>query len=877
MSLLAGSRLGFYEILSPLGAGGMGEVYRARDARLGREVAVKVLPEELSQDVGRLKRFEREARAASALNHPNIVTIYEVGSEAGISFIAMELVAGKTLRELVLAGPVALKRLLQVATPLAEGLAAAHEAGIVHRDLKPENVMVTKDGLVKILDFGLAKLAPGIGSGEENLPTVSQTEPGGLLGTVSYMSPEQAAGQPADFRSDQFSFGSMVYEMATGRKAFHRDTAVDTLAAILHQEPESVASVRPDLPAPVCWLIERCVSKDPALRYHSTRDLSRELANLQDRLSGTSGAALAAGLRPPDRTRRVFVPWALALLGLSAAGILAVAHLGEPPPRLRTVRFSFPLPERVSSAGESLVETSNLAVSPDGSHIAFVDVTEERSRIWVRPLHALAAQPLAGTEGAVSPFWSPDGSHLAFFAGGRLKRIALSGGLAQTLCEVSSPLTQGSWGKGGTILFAQGGLFDRALYQVAASGGTPRLISGGLAWRAYSGYRWPHFLPGGRRFLCLGWSAEGGFLLVGQLDSTELRRVAQLDSRAELAGSGYLFYVQDGTLVARPFDADELRFTGEALPAAEGLPHFSGSESGVLAYQAGVTPAALHWTDRQGQPGGKAGPPGTYGQLRLSRDASRVAVQKFEPHPVLWIEELSRGVLTRFTSGGYYESSPVWSPDGNALAFSVPGEIRLKRTDDTGPGELLVPSKTDEQSRWPQDWSPDGRFLLYSQSDAATNLDLWVLPLTGERKPFEFRHTDFNEGQGGAAFSPDGRWVAYLSDESGRDEVYVAPLQGSGQRILSTAGAAQLPPRWRGDGKEVFYVAPDRSLMSVSLRAGAAGLESDVPVALFRVGSDFGNSYDVAADGQRFLINPGTNMESLPITVVLDWTAEARR
>jgi Tol biopolymer transport system component len=890
MTLGAGSALGPYEIVSLLGAGGMGEVYRARDGRLLREVAIKVLPPELSADAGRLRRFEKESRAASVLNHPNIVTIYEVGSESGTSYIVMELVAGRTLRELLLAGAVPLRKILQIAAPLAEGLAAAHEAGIVHRDLKPENVMVTRDGLVKILDFGLAKLTATVGSGEGSLPTISRTEPGGLLGTVGYMSPEQAAGQPADFRSDQFSFGAILYEMAAGRKAFHRETAVDTLSAILHEEPEPIASVRRDLPEPFCWVSERCLAKDPAARYHSTRDLARDLSNLRDRLSGTSGVAVAAGLRPL-RIRRFLVARILAALGLVAAAALAAVYFARSPPPGRPARFTIPLPEKLSSSGDGLVEWHNLAVSPDGSRVAFVAKTEEAHRIWIRPLRALSAQPVAGTDDAVSPFWSPDGSQLAFFASGKLKRIAASGGLAQTLCEVSSRMTQGSWGTKGTILFAQGGMFDRGLYEVSASGGTPRLISAGESWREYGGYRWPRFLPDGQRFLCLAWGGQengSSFLLAGRLDATEVRRISPLDSRVEFARPGYLLYVQDGALVARSFDEVRLRFTGEAFPVAEGIPYFGGTgwapfsvaEGGTLAFQAGSVAASLRWVDRGGLPLATAGSPGAYGQLRLSRDGSRIAVQQFSPPrglPVLWIGDLSRGVMGRLSSDGFYEFGPVWSPDGNAIIYSLPsGEVRFKRADDPGPGEVLFPPDEKGPQRVTLDCSPDGDLLLYAQT-GATGRDLWVLPLTGSRKPIEFRHTEFDEGEGGAAFSPDGRWVAFLSNETGREEVYVAPFRGSGQRIVSTGGAALLPPRWRRDGREIFYVAADSHLMSVPVRVAASGFESDAPVALFRMGSDLGNSYDVASDGRRFLINPGTNLEYLPITVVLDWAAEARR
>ncbi len=890
MSLENGTRLGPYEILSPLGAGGMGEVYRARDSRLGRDVAIKVLPAELSGDAGRLKRFEKEARAASALNHPNIVTIYEVGSEGGPSYIAMELVAGKTLREILLAGPLPTKRLMQLAASLSEGLAAAHEVGIVHRDLKPENIMVAKEGFLKILDFGLAKLLPSVGSGESNLPTVSRTEPGGLLGTVGYMSPEQAAGQPVNFRSDQFSLGAILYEMATGKRAFQRVTAVDTLSAILHDELAPVAATRPDCPMPLSWLIERCLSKDPAGRYESTRDLAKDLFLLRDRASSASLAGLAAGPLPRAPALRAAVPWIVASLGMLAAGILATVHSRERPAARRPVRFSVPLPEQANVInGGAFVEWNSLAVSPDGSRLAFTAATEGETRIWVRSLDALTAIPIAGTGGARSPFWSPDGEHLAFFSDGKLKRIPLSGGLAQTLCDVASMFVQGSWGRARTILFAQGGIFDRGLYEVSDAGGAPRLISGEKSWQGFGGYRWPRFLSDGRRFLCLASdlkNGDGKYLLAGELGSHDPRRVAPLDSRFDLTERGDLFYVREGTLVAQPFDPAAFRLAGAVNPVAERIPFFSGtgwapfsvSQSGVLAYQASPKPVPLQWVDRNGHPLGAAGPPGQFLGLRLSTDGRRVAVEQVDPasgFPSLWITDLARNVASRLTSTGSLERSAVWSPDGSTVVFGDHASLRAKRPDATGDAEVFPPGG---EEMYPSDWSSDGRLFLYAHNDEeAKRTEFWLMPLSGDRKPTLFRRARWQgaTGQlGGAAFSPDSRWIAFASDESGRAEIYVAPVHGPGQWKISTDGAANQPPRWRRDGKELFYVAADHRLMSVPIALGADAPEIGASVPLFWFESGVENSYDVAPDGQRFLI---ASLRPSPITVVLDWAAGLRR
>ncbi len=543
MSLRTGQRLGPYEIVAPLGAGGMGEVYRARDPRLQREIAIKVLPAEVAAHVERLKRFEKEARAASALNHPNIVTIHDIGEADGVEYIAMELVDGRTLREVLAEGALSVRPLLSVAAQAADGLAKAHGAGIVHRDLKPENLMVTKDGFVKILDFGLAKLTEPEGDGAATgAHTVSgATEPGSVMGTAGYMSPEQALGKPVDFRSDQFSFGSILYEMATGARAFRRGSAPETLTAIIRDEPEAIASLAPLAPAPLRWVVERCLAKSPDDRYASTRDLARDLATLRDRLSeASSGIGVARPAAPARRGFRRVLPWAIA--SALAAGLAWALTAGRVPPSAppRTIRFSVLLPEGVGFQSGEIEGQS--ALSPDGRNLAFVGSASGRRRIYVRALDTLEVRALDGTEGGVSPFWSPDSRSLGFFADGKLHRMDLAGGPPRTICEAPYLETLASWGSSGMILFASFGPRGTGISVVPAEGGQPREVVARDPQKNTG--VWPHFLPDGRRFLFLSRNFEAGdrrwYLSAASLDSPEVTRISDaIWSRVEYVAPGY--------------------------------------------------------------------------------------------------------------------------------------------------------------------------------------------------------------------------------------------------------------------------------------------------------------------------------------------------
>ncbi|MEX0880602.1 MAG: protein kinase [Thermoanaerobaculia bacterium] len=881
MTLASGTRLGPYEIAAPLGAGGMGEVYRAKDTRLGREVAIKVLPAAVASDPERVKRFEKEARAASALNHPNLVTLHDIGSSGGVEYIAMELVDGRTLREILADGVVATKRLLAIAAQVADGLARAHAAGIVHRDLKPENIMVTRDGLVKILDFGLAKLTqPEDLSGATQSPTVSGgTEPGLVMGTIGYMSPEQAVGKPLDFRSDQFALGSILYEMATGKRAFARGSAPETMAAIIRDEPEPIGSLSPLTPTPLRWIVERCLAKNPDDRYASTRDLARDLATLKDRLSETSGSGIAAASAAPRRSWRRALPWILAA-GLAVAlatRLLGPSGRGGPAPG--PIRFAITLPESVGfRTGAIFTKT---ALSPDGQRLAFVGVTREGRKLLLRPLGSLESEPLEGTEGAQSPFWSPDGHFLGFFADGKLKRIDASGGPPQVICEASLE-TLPTWSPRGDILFSQLDGGKSGIYRIGADGGEPRLILKPDPARGEEETLWPQFLPDGTHFLyvTVGWSPRRRELRVGSLDSKETTGLTSaIESRAEYVRPGFLLYARQGALLAQPFDPESLRFRGDAVTLANRVHHFNGpanagfsaSQEGSVAYEAGPRNTKVAWFSRGGKELGTVGTPAPVGSVRLAPDGRTVAMHIADTKTGtsdIWLYELSRGVSVRMTLDPGDDTSPVWAADGRSFFFRSDrkGAPDILRATVGAPGSetelLALPG-----SQHPEDASPDGRILAYTELSRQTVGDLWLLPLVGDGKPTTLLRTRFHEE--GSRFSPDGKWIAFSSDDSGSREVYVVSREGSGERIRVSVGGGALA-RWRRDGEELYYIAPGGSVMAVPLPLRGGGrLEPGQPTLLFRVEGVIVD-WDAAADGQRFLIDIDTP-DPAPISVLVNW------
>ena len=881
MSLANGSRLGPYEIIAPLGVGGMGEVYRAKDPRLGRELALKVLPADVSRDQDRLSRFEREARAASALNHPNIVTIYEVGQADAVSYISMELVQGRTLREVLAEGPLAIKRLASLAVQIADGLARAHDAGIVHRDLKPDNVMVTRDGHVKILDFGLAKLAPGPGLDVSQSATAADgTKPGVVMGTVGYMSPEQASGKALDFRSDQFSFGAMLYEMATGARAFSKPTAAETLAAVIREEPASLRSLAPQVPLSLRWVIDRCLAKEADDRYGSTRDLSRDLTNLRDHISEASGEAVTAVT--PRRRRTVSLGLALALLSVAVAVAVAGWLRPRTEPAAQPARFAVSIPRDAIYRPAEI--SRGASISPDGTLIVIEAYLGGRRHLFSRRLDSEEVVQLEGTADATGHFWSPDSRFIAFFANGRLKKVPAEGGTSQDLCAAAFEAV-GTWSRDGTILFS--GLYPPGIFRVSDNGGEVATVKSLDSARGETATFWPHFLPDGKRFLYLSMSNRKDAppmreLRLAALDSAESQSVMPLHSRVEFA-SGHLLYARDGTLFAQALDEKQGTVRGEPFVVAPTINYFYGpanaafsvSQTGVVVFGAAQSPSRLVWLDRTGKDLGQLGQPSVVDGLRISPDGQQVAVSIGEQTTGtsdIWLFHLARGVSNRIHHDPVDEIRPVWSPDGSKLLF---------RSDAQGPPDIHemaigVPGSEqvlfrDEMVQQPEDVSRDGQLLVYL-NDLQTTADIFLLPLQRERKPTPWLRTRFDERS--PRFSPDGRWIAYGSDESGTPEVYVARIEEArDKRRISPAGGSL--PRWRRDGRELYYLAPGGALMAVPVTHGRT-LDAGDPVALFRAESGI-EDYDVAPDGSRFLMSlPVDRARESPVRVILNWDQAAR-
>ena len=891
MPLRAGTRLGPYEILAPLGAGGMGEVYRARDISLEREVAIKVLPEDVATDAKRLRRLVQEARAASALNHPNIVTVYGVGEANSVSYVAIELVEGKTLTEMMMSSALSTKKVLEIGSQIADGLAAAHEAGIVHRDLKPANVMLTRDGVVKILDFGLAKKRAPMDSPSISRTVTADTLPGEVVGTAGFMSPEQARGDEVDFRSDQFSLGSLLYELVTGRRAFQGETTIDTLSAVLNHEPEPIARIRPEVPPPLRWTIERCLAKTPAERYQSTRDLARELTSLRDHLSEVSGLGIEGRSAQAAKSRAgKKLASLLAALGLVSIAAVLLWMRARPAAPGVSVRFTIS-PQPGTAFNFSTSRPAPPALAPDGRTIAFgARDASGKTLLWVRPLNGLAARVLPGTERATYPFWSPDSKSLGFFARGKLMRIDLDGGPPQTICNAPEG-RGGSWGSRGEIILApdpQGSIF-----RVPATGGQALPVTHLPPGKAGAAHRWPSFLPDGRHFLYLvhdsDSKSEDQGIWVGSVDSSESKRLIPVASNAAYSPPGFLLFAREGALFAVPFDLQKLRLTGEPIPLARNVRYqpyrwngvFSVSQTGVLVYQTGpaVETSRLVWFDRSGRQIGIVGEAADYEGLRLSPDGSRCAIEVRDARTGtidIWIGDVARGVTTRLTAGEGINDSPVWSPDGERIVFSSnrSGHFDLYEVASRGGGKEDI-ILTSEDGKAPTDWAPNGRDIAFHKSGPSTGYrwEIWELSVPDHKvTPLVPRAAN----QTFARFSPNGAWVAYCSDESGSQEVYVQAAAGGGdKRQISIGGGCAAA--WRRDGKEVFYLASDNRLIAVpfkdegSLSLGPAETlftarveesASDIPV------------FDVSADGRRFLVNTRTEGPELPLTVVVNWRSD---
>ena len=886
MALPAGTRLGPYEIVSFIAAGTMGVVYRARDTRLGRHVAIKVLPPAFARDRDRLERFEREARAVAAINHPNIVSVHDIGGadvvddEKGTmhaAYLITELLDGETLRARLAAGPLTARRSADVAMQVARGLAAAHDRGVVHRDLKPENIVLQRDGLVKILDFGLAKQSAA-SPGEQE--TMAGTDAGTVLGTVGYMAPEQVRGEAAGPRSDLFALGAVLYELASGRRPFERPTAPETMTAILRDDPPALVATPPELAPGLDRIVRHAMEKEPDERFQSARDFAFALQAFND--PSGSGAAVAdarPGIAPRVRPRERLAWLGVAVLAVAAAAAVAWPRTNETPPGAPIV-FSPTLPWRDAALASP-------AVSPDGRRIAFI-ARERGDEIVVRSLDALQAQPLKGTAGARAGglFWSPDGQSLGFFAGGTLKTIALATGQIDEVADAPSAYG-GTWGRDGTILFSPD---ERApVFRVSAGGGAATPVTTLDTARQDEAHRWPQFLPDGRHFVFMPWSSgtTSRQIQLASLDGGPSTTLFESESAAIVAGN-YFVFARDlpSRLNAQAFDPATFLPAGRPVAIVDddniaywwqtGEPLISGSAT-TLVYTTGkYRVGRLTWYSRTGQPLGTVGDADVYYDPTVSPDGGSFAVEKRDPDRQatdLWTVDLSRGTFSRLTSAPGFESVPTWSPDGRRIAYgsdqgTSPG-IWVKNASGTGEEELVVKGRA-----FPTDWSRDGRYLLFMTDGGATRQDVWVYD-TGRRTSAPVFATPFNETA--ARFSPDGTWIAYVSDETRSAQVYVRSFPDGATRIHVSSGGGD-EPQWRPDGKELFYLAPDTTLMAVDVQARGAGLAIGAPRPLFVTNTDpadvIRNVYSPSIDGQRFLLmSPIVPRGTSPLVGVLNWAA----
>jgi len=870
--LSAGLRVGPYEIVAALGAGAMGEVYRARDTRLNRDVALKVLPGLFARDPGRLARFAREAQLLATLNHPNISAIYGLDESNGAPALVLELVDGPTLADQVARGPIPQEEALTIARQIAEALEAAHEKGVIHRDLKPANIKIAQSGVVKVLDFGLAKVWDGAPQSDRSAsPRLTATALGehAVLGTPAYMSPEQARGESLDQRTDIWSFGCVLYEMLTGRAAFAADTISDTIVAILEREP-ALTLLPADTPPGVRRLLRRCLQKDRRRRLQAAGDAALEIDDARAESEEAQHLVVTASR---NRERLAWIVATLALLAVAVT--LEISYLGL------TANVA---DMRVDITTPSTDAPTSFAISPNGRRLVFVAYDGGRARLWMRPLDATTAQPLAGTEGAAYPFWSPDSRALGFFADGKLKRIDISGGVAQTLAGAPAG-RGGTWNSDGLIVFAPTAV--GSLSSVQSSGGGVAEVTHIDPPRQVS-HRFPQFLPDGRRFLFFVQGppdTQGVYL--GTLDSPQAQRLTPADVAGAYLSPGWLLYMRQGTLMARRFNATPGELTGDPITVADNVgldisnssSAFSVSRDGIVAYRSlGAGRRQLTWFDRSGKAIGTFGAPDENELVgpTLSPDGRRVAAHRtVQGNTDIWIFDAAR--TTRFTFDPGRDLFPIWSPDGRYVAFdsnrSGHRYFYQKRSDLTGAEVPLLESPEDKVLN---DWSPDGQFLLYvTPNNPKTGADIWYLPLSGDRQPVPFVDTPFLERAG--QFSPDGQWVAYQSNETGPYEIYVRSFPGrGGQQQVSTSGGIQA--HWRSDGQELYYIAPDGTLMAVPITMKGAALEPGTPVALFKTriwgggtNATLGQQYDVSKDG-RFLLNVVVEDAAMaPITLLLNW------
>ncbi len=915
MSLTPGTRVGSYEIVELVGAGGMGEVYRAHDPRLGRDVAIKVIPASFASDPDRVRRFEQEARAAAALTHPNILAVHDVGTFESAPYIVSELLAGVTLRERMGGSALPVRKATDIAVQIAHGLAAAHAKGIVHRDLKPENIFITDDGHVKILDFGLAKLIEVTPVSSHSVATrQADTHPGAIMGTAGYMSPEQLRGQAVDHRSDLFAFGAVLYELLAGTRAFRGETSMDVATAILKEDPADLPAAERHIPPALTRIVDRCLEKNPASRFQSAGDLAFALEALSGSQAGMTEAMPVATTAPPRRRS-----WAIVAAIAVAAGAVVMYGLTRwmqpAPDQLEPTSFPLTLP-----AGVSLVSTSGasspgpLAISPNGRMIAMLAIGKDGARtIWVRALNAVTPRQLPGTENALSPFWSPDSRYLAFFANRKLKRVDVSGAPPIDICDAPVPLG-GSWSRQGVIVFAVNS-FGTGIQRVPDGGGTPAPATSVAAGENL--HSRPHFLPDGRRFVfrvLTGGLQARGWTYLASLDSPDRTQLVETESSNTVYSAGHLLFLRGSTLIAQPFDPDRGVANGEAYPVAEGVHAlggvpvgvFSASPNGVLVYQAGsiVQGSELVWLDRNGIQVDKVGERGLLGDVRMSKDGTRVAYSKRTEGASLtsdiWILDTTTGRSARATFEAGIEFSSAFSADGKQLAFNSNRhgalDIFMKPSDGSGTETELWRS---DGGKFPADWTADGRHLLVVVNPFASparrgapiqprqpgapetsgRQQLWALPLEGERKAFPASPGTSNETPGGFSPDPAGRWLTYASSEGERAEIFVVPFPPTGSKwqISKDGGVA---PRWSHDGKEIYFIQPGQptaTMMAARVDASGSAVKVIDITSLFRFTPTGPRSnFAVMPGGQRFLINTPVSADQPttlpPPTVVISWT-----
>jgi eukaryotic-like serine/threonine-protein kinase len=880
MTLSAGTRLGPYELLAPVGAGGMGEVYRARDTRLDRTVAVKVLPAHLSSSAESRQRFEREAKTISQLSHPHICALYDVGHQDGVEFLVMEYLEGETLSDRIQKGPLAFDQVLRYGAEIADALDKAHRQGIVHRDLKPGNVMLTKSG-VKLLDFGLAKVRPvGRRSGASltTMPTqaggTDLTAEGTILGTFQYMAPEQLEGKEADARTDIFAFGCVLHEMATGQKAFSGSSQASLISAIMSSQPQPISKITPMTPRAFDRVVSTCLAKDPDARWQSAADVARQLEWTEED-AGTSPSVAPISTRKRGRER-------LAWLVAAAAVIAAVVtpFLRRPSKTEEVVRFTL-------SAPPGLQLGPAAALSPDGRRIAFTALDPSgKATLWLRSLDGLALRSFPGTENARFPFWSPDGRSIAFFSNQRLRRVEADGGSPQTICK-SGLGFGGTWGRDGTILFSP--IFGAGISAVPAAGGAPVLATTLVATRGDSAHLWPVFLPDGRHFVVIArnFDPDRSVIALGSLGSTETRPLFRTDSGAIYADPGYLLFARESTLLAQKFDVEKLRIEGEATPLVERVRFFtpesallaSASSNGTLLYGLWNHQKRLASVDRKGRELGTLGEIGDYEEVVLSPDGQRAVVTRRDPaqgqNLDLWILDAVSGVASRFTSDRTDELSPSWFPNGDRVNYITEhaGFYDFSAKSVSGGPEAVI-LKTNYDKTYPE-VSPDGQYLGFASSETGGFNDLAYLPLSGEPRAKRVTSTtEFDETY--LTFSPDSRWLAYQSDESGQVEVYVRGFPSGAVHRISSSGGGM--PAWRRDGKELFFLSRDGMLMSAAVREVDSHLETGSPQPLFELRLNdtllpFRRKYDVYPDGERFLvIRRAADSDPDTVAVALNWT-----